>query len=429
MRAVLLYILSALAVVGAETNASATSTSFLSLDWVLSEITSNNPSLKAVRANWRAMMERIPQARAWEDLRAGVDVERNGTVNPVRYSDTEWMLSQELPVSGKNRLRAKIATSEAASAFLQVRQRELALMTKARTAYFKLANAWAQYDLNVRNRSVWRQFSEITRKRYEVGTQTQADVLMAETELARIEETLISNANDISEAQSQLNVLMNRLPTDPLEKPAGERPIHYPFTLDQLQQIALEQRPELQIAEAKVQAATHQISLARKQWIPDPEVRVEARQVKGAGTVINEYDTGVFIKIPWVNRAKYKAGVREAEEMRASAENEFDALRQETLGLVNDQWKKLLAIHHHYELSRDRLLPLARQTVTSRLNTYGTEKGNFLELLTAQLTLQELESMHWNHLTDYQMSVAELGAIIGIPLDKLPSTEIKPPLK
>ena len=30
----------------------------------------------AARANWEAMKERVPQARAWDDPRAGADVTR-----------------------------------------------------------------------------------------------------------------------------------------------------------------------------------------------------------------------------------------------------------------------------------------------------------------------------------------------------------------
>src|SRR4051794_28299923 len=51
----------------------------LSLESVVEEVLHHNRSLKAAQANWQAMKQRIPQARAWEDLRAGVDVERVGT--------------------------------------------------------------------------------------------------------------------------------------------------------------------------------------------------------------------------------------------------------------------------------------------------------------------------------------------------------------
>src|SRR5438128_1208465 len=45
----------------------------LSLETVLRDVLQSNPSLKAARANWEAMKQRVPQARAWEDAKAGFD--------------------------------------------------------------------------------------------------------------------------------------------------------------------------------------------------------------------------------------------------------------------------------------------------------------------------------------------------------------------
>src|SRR2546425_9170387 len=63
----------------------------LSLDAVVQEVLRHNRSLKVAQANWAAMKQRIPQARAWEDLRAGVDVERAGTTRFDTFTDNEWI--------------------------------------------------------------------------------------------------------------------------------------------------------------------------------------------------------------------------------------------------------------------------------------------------------------------------------------------------
>ena len=42
-----------------------------SLDDIVREVLTNNPSLKAATANWLAMKERIPQARAWAETEHG----------------------------------------------------------------------------------------------------------------------------------------------------------------------------------------------------------------------------------------------------------------------------------------------------------------------------------------------------------------------
>src|SRR6266516_944752 len=42
----------------------------LSLDEVTSVVLANNPAIKAAQEKWQAMKARVPQAAAWEDLRA-----------------------------------------------------------------------------------------------------------------------------------------------------------------------------------------------------------------------------------------------------------------------------------------------------------------------------------------------------------------------
>ncbi|MEO7300597.1 MAG: TolC family protein [Verrucomicrobiota bacterium] len=396
-----------------ETTAVATTNNLLSLNEVVSEVLSNNPSLKSARANWEAMKQRIPQAKAWEDLRFGVDVERSKKISPFSYTDQEWMILQELPVTGKNRLRGKAASAEAAGAFLDVRRKELDLIVRARTAYFRLFNADKQLELNRKNQALWKQFAEIARAKFEVGSQTQADVLMAETELGKIAETIFDDLRNISDAQSQLNVLMNRPAQSPLPTPTQVNPPELNSALEELQQISLANRPDITIFQTKIDAAKARLDLAKKAWFPDPEVRIEARHFDNSNKVFDEYDTGVFIRFPWFNRGKYKAAIEEAKKMQESSEHDLASAQNETLGMVREQLKKVETFHHHSELFGSKLIPLARETLNSKRLNYETDKANFLDLLTAQRTLQEVESMYWNHLTDYQIAVAELEALVG----------------
>jgi len=69
-------------------------------------------------------------------------------------------------------------------------------------AYYRLANAYAQLDLNRKNASLLKQFVEISRSKYEVGTHSEADVLSAETELAKLEESAFDFQREISDAQT-----------------------------------------------------------------------------------------------------------------------------------------------------------------------------------------------------------------------------------
>jgi cobalt-zinc-cadmium efflux system outer membrane protein len=375
----------------------------------------DNASLKAARAKWEAMKARVPQAAAWEDLRAGVDwtAERSVNIPPNSFMDQTAMLEQEVPVSGKKRSRSRAAAAEARAEFEDFRQMELVVIMRALSAYARLANAYAQLEVNLRNSDLLEQFVQISRSRYEAGVATQADVLLAQTDAAKLLEARADIERQISEEQSALNVLMNR----PAQAPLG-RPTELVFTpealsLEKLQAIALMLRPELQRAQDRIDAERFRLELANRQWFPDPALNVKAQRYNAAAQAVSEVDVGISIPIPWLNWKKYSAGVLEARKSVEDAEREFDATRLETLGLVRDQLKKIQTSANQYELYRDNILPLARQTVEASRAAYEASTGGFLDLITARRTLQDAESAALNHLADYESAIAELDAIIG----------------
>src|SRR5437867_2356319 len=191
-------------------------TNTLRLEWVVQEALRNNPILKAARAGWEALEARVPQAGAWADPRVGVDAERSDTLRFSEFSDLEWMVSQEIPLTGKNRLRAKAAQFEAEAALAQLHRRQLEVAAQARSAYHRYASAFALVEINRRNQEVLRQLADLSRQKYAVGKRTQADVLLAETELVRNEDLRQDLERSLSDQQTKLNTLMNRPAQQPL---------------------------------------------------------------------------------------------------------------------------------------------------------------------------------------------------------------------
>ena len=242
-------------------------TNQLSLNHVLMEVLRQHPSLRAAVADARAAQARVPQERAWEDPMAGVDFERMGTTQFSTYTDAEVMLSQKVPISGRNRWRGKAATAEAGAARAAVQRRELDLLAEARAAYYRYANAHVQLSINDQNQALVRQMIEISRAKYQTGARSQSDVLMAETELAKTEEARRTLELDRAEAESDLNRLMNRSAQGALgpPEPLQLRPLSYDQTA--LQQEALQRRPEMDEAQWLKSAAQAQRVAARRAWI------------------------------------------------------------------------------------------------------------------------------------------------------------------
>jgi cobalt-zinc-cadmium efflux system outer membrane protein len=388
---------------------------------LVSAVLRDNPMVKASRAKWEAMKARVPQVRAWEDLRAGGDfrVERSVSIPPNSFMDQTAMIEQEVPISGKNLSRGRAATAEARAAFEDFRRAELDVIMRARAAYARLANGYAQLEVNRRNTDLLDQFVQISRSRYETGAATQADVLIAQTDAAKLLEMRADLERQISEAQSALNVLMNRPAQLAIGQPSAPAFAGQILSLRTLQNMALAQRPELQRAQNRLEAERFRVELARRQWFPDPALNVKAQRYNDAAQAISEVDVGVSFPVPWLNWTKYKSGILEAQKSIEGASHELDAVRTETLGLVRDQLTKIQTAANQYELYRDSILPVARQTVDASRSAYEANTGGFLQLITARRTLQDAESAALNHLVDYEVALAELDAIIGrIPEDR-----------
>lgn len=382
---------------------------------LISIVLRDNPVLKASRAKWEMMKARVPQAQAWEDLRAGGDfrVERSVSVPANSFMDQTAMLEQEVPISGKNLSRGRAATAEARAAFEDFRRTKLDAIMRGRSAYARLANGYAQLEVNRRNSDLLDQFVQISRNRYETGAATQADVLIAQTDAAKLLEMRADLERQISEAQSALNVLMNRPAQAALGQPSAPDFAGQTFSLRTLQNIALAQRPELHRAQARLEAERFRVELAKRQWFPDPALNVKAQRYNDAAQAVSEVDIGVSFPVPWLNWKKYNSGALEARKSIETASHELDAARTETLGLVRDQLKKIETAAHHYEIYRDNILPVAKQTVEASRAAYEANTGGFLQLITARRTLQDAESAALNHLADYQVALAELDAIVG----------------
>ncbi|HKP47051.1 MAG TPA: TolC family protein, partial [Pyrinomonadaceae bacterium] len=370
----------------------------LLLDQVTTVVVASNPALKAAEKKWQAMKARVPQAAAWEDLRAqGMSrVQRYVSIPPNAFMDQTFAFQQEVPITGKNLSRARAATAEAGAAFEDLRRTQLDVISRTRIAFYRLANEYAQLEVNRRNVELLNQFAKISRDRYEVGNAAQADVLTAETDTAKLSETEADILRRISDAQTALNVLMNRPPQSPLAEPApiAFEPIR--FSLPQLQAMALAARPEVQRAQSRVEAEKSRVQLANRQWVPDPTVNVQAQRYNQANEAVSELDVGVSIPLPFFNARKYSGATTEAQRNLESAQHEQESTRTETLGLVRDQLTKITTAAHHYELYRDKIVPLARQAVQSNRAAYETSGANFLALITAQRVLQDAESTALN---------------------------------
>jgi cobalt-zinc-cadmium efflux system outer membrane protein len=158
------------------------------------------------------------------------------------------------------------------------------------------------------------------------------------------------------------------------------------------------------------------VELAKRAWIPDPSVSLQAQHYNAGRQAISELNAGVSIDLPWFNRKKYRAGEGEAQSDLLAAQQSLEAAQTEAVGMLRDQLQKIQTLHHHIELYRDQLLPSARQTVSSYQADYETDKTTLIQVLTAETSLRQLETMYNQDLADYRVAIAELESLVGTDL-------------
>jgi outer membrane protein, heavy metal efflux system len=379
----------------------------------------NNPAIKTARAKWESARQRIPQAAAWDDpkltvnslLGRFVDISRNG------FTDQAVTVQQMIPLTGKNRSKERIAAAEALAGFEDFRRQQLDVISKTKASYFRLANVYLLLDLNDQQEAALAQTLDATKAKFEVGTQSQADYLTAQVERQKIIETRRDLEEKLSDEQSKLKVLMNQDPFSPLGRPVSSESLPPDLSTERLRRLTLANRPEIRQAQSMVIGASAKVELAKREWIPDPSVSLQAQHYNAGRQAISEINAGVSIGLPWFNSKKYRAGELEAQSDLLAAQTSLEGAQTEALGMLRDQLQKIQTMHHHIELYQDQLLPTARQTVSSYQADYETDKTTLIQVLTAGNNLRELENMYNQDLTDYRVAIAELESLVGADLN------------
>src|SRR5713226_4621260 len=272
----------------------------LSLSEATAAALANNPTIKESLHKWNAARARVPQAAAWDDPKIGAEsrVQRYVSVPPNAFMDQVVSVEQVVPITGKNLARARIAAAEALSAYEDVRRQQLDVIAAARASFFRLANAYEQLEINRKNIDSLKQIADISRAKYEAGTQSAADVLVAETDASKLLEAGRDLERQLSDEQAQLNTLMNRDAFAPLGQPATTSIQMPQLSPTSLRPLVLTHRPEVKMAEAKIGMEKSKLQLAHREWIPDPAIGVKGQRYNDAAQAVSELDVGVSFTVP-----------------------------------------------------------------------------------------------------------------------------------
>ena len=384
---------------------------------------SNNRSLAALQAAWRAAEARVAQAGALPDPVVSFNL-----LNLPRSEfafDLEPMtgkqigLAQLFPFPGKLSLRENVSIQGAQAAEMAFREGRIRLLEQVRSLYYQLFFTDRAIETTLRNRATLKQFVEIASTKYAVGKGLQQDVLRAQVEYARMLDKLISLRQKRRTLQAQLNALLDRPPDTPIATADSLAASPVLTRLDSLQNLAFQNRPLLQWWEARVRQSEARFQLAKRQRFPDLKLgiaytqRDRLRDGRGGRDLVS---LTLSTTLPVHMGRKQNKAILEASLQESSLESKLADFKARLRSDIESLVSEIEANRRLLDLYRTGIIPQAIQSLNAALAGYRTDKVDFLTLLTNQLMLFNVELEYYRVLRDYNTAVARLKATIGVEL-------------
>jgi outer membrane protein, heavy metal efflux system len=383
----------------------------------------SNPGVEAMRRRYEGMLERPDQDRALPDPMVAYAFMFKDVVTANGPSMGILEVSQEFPFVGKRPLRAGVSRSEAEAAEQAWRTARLQVAYEVRSAYYRLYRIDRSVEIVLQEADVLNRLERVARTRYATGIATQGDVFRAQTERSRIDERLIQLRREREAVAARFNAALNR----PRSEPVGPAltpptPVAGLPPEDELERLAREARPEILEAERLLEASRQRIGLAQRDYYPDFRVTFQWNRIGSTENPFapnpgqDAYMAMVGVNLP-IWRKKLRAGVREAESMRAMAESEVRD-RNNTVGSEVHAMVAMLRMRGELVTLYERtLIPQAESTLLAAEVAYRTGRVDFLSVLDSERSILDLRLAHAMALADLGEALSGLERAVGRDLN------------
>ena len=256
---------------------------------------------------------------------------------------------------------------------------------------------------------------------YNVGTKAKVDVLSSDVSLANAKTTAITADNNVAVAESNLNNILG-LPLETKLKLADHQlPFDtYNISLQEATDYAMKYRPEVLQAAIAVQEAERNIDIADagnkptvaitggNDWADNtfPGIDANKRSWKvAAGVTYNFYDGGAT-----------KAKVNQAKQDLLVARETEQKTREAVQLEVKQAYLNIRSAAQKVEETQT-VVDQARENYRIQNIRYQAGVGINLDVLDAQLSLNEAQVNHIQALYDYNVGIAKLEQVMGVDVE------------
>ena len=323
-------------------------------------------------------------------------------------ADVSITVEQQIPLSGIRRHRRASALADVERLRSDARRATLDVGIDAATAYLMLHERRRTIVLVAEQVAFARDVVNAANARYASGTAPQSDVLRAEVEVARLQALERSLAGDVRAAEAMVNTslaLDADLPVPPLAPFAVTQPVPSWSTLKP----ALVSRPELAGGRADIARAQADVQVMRDMFRPMATIRTGPAYTMADG---RGWMAMAGISLP-IWRAKLRAGVAEAEAMRAMSEAELRAMTRMIEGQAAVAVNRVQTARERQLALTTDVLPRARMAIEPAVAGYAAGQLPLVSVIEAVQALWLVQADLIAADTELGLAWARLGRAIG----------------
>lgn len=380
-----------------------------------------NPKLEIAQANWEASIAQITQKAAFEDPMLSYTMAPQTIDNHHTEYGQRIEISQKLPWPGKQYLQNKTFSYKADAAQQNINGLQIQLSTLAKSFYADWYYIHQAIYINQLNQTLLKEFKEIAISQYSTGKASKHDALQAEMEFAILEHQTIVLARKQRSIRIHINTLLNQPLESALAAPEKLSKINTLPNIKSLHDQAITSHPELKILAATVEAAKSQSQLAIKNNYPDITLKAGYNSLWKDSS--KHFTVSIGLNLP-LFQDKHRAAEDEAlAQIKQSKwqQTDFIAKLKEDIQINYELTEESI---HVLNLYKNKLLPLAKETLAVAKSSYQLGKGDFLSLINSEKKYMETQLQTEQALADTHRHLAKLESAVGY-LPPIINSEVK----
>ena len=390
----------------------------VSVDEAVAQAITANPEIRAAVRRLSLAELKTKTSRSLDDPMLQVRDWDTPLQKPLDLNEAQamFMVQQTFLSKEKRDLRAKVDADDAEVAASNLESLRQEVSAEVRKAAADLMRNADEIKLQDQQASVLKETVSAALAEYTTGKVPQSGVLRAQIALTRLNEQIIELEQERDTARAQLNTLRGHSPDEAVEI-AGTYggPAALP-SIEDLESLAIDNRPELTGLRKQVLKSSSQSQLTRMAMKPDFTVGLGYMVMPTGSAYRNAYMAEMAMNLPWLNRDRHDGEAKQADAATDVDKAELEARTTQVFLEIRQAQVNILAAQKRIKLYRDTLLPQAEAAFKASAAAYQNNRGEFSNLIESQNMLLDIQTALYKALAEADASVAELERAIGAPL-------------